>query len=244
MKTRSLFQLVIASIIVIASACNSGGSKGGDVELKTFQDSVAYALGYYIAFNNDDQGWDPVDTDIMSAAMHKYWNEGDSSMLFGSDVAGQILNQNAMNIREQEKVKNMEAGRNFLEENKTKEGVTTLQSGLQYKILEEGSGIKADANDSILVHYTGSFVDGEVFQSSRDRGTPVEFHVQRMIPGWKEALQLMPEGSRWELYIPYDLAYGSRGRDGIPAGSTLIFDMELIKVIKVDNVESEENEEN
>lgn len=244
MKLRSIFNLSIAAIMISATACNSSGPKSGDVELNTFEDSVAYALGYYIAFNNDDQGWDPINTEIMSQAMQQYWEEGDSNMIFGSDMAGQILNRNAINIREQEKVKNMAEGRNFLEENKTKEGVTTLQSGLQYKVLEEGTGVTADANDSILVHYTGSFVDGEVFQSSRDRGAPVQFFVQRMIPGWKEALQLMPEGSRWELYIPYDLAYGTQGREGIPAGSTLIFDMELIKVIKVDNVENEETQEN
>jgi len=243
MKTRSLFQIVIGFALVASTACNSSGPKGaGKVELKTFEDSVAYALGYYIAFNNDDQGWDPINTEIMASAMHQYWDEGDSSMFFGTDVAGQILNQNAMNLREQEKLKNMKDGDAFLENNKTKEGVTTLPSGLQYKIIQEGNGVKPDLNDSILVHYTGSFIDGEVFQSSRDAGEPVLFSVERMIPGWKEALQLMPEGSRWELYIPAGLAYGARGRDGIPPGSALVFDMELFKVTQVENVENQANE--
>lgn len=119
----------------------------------------------------------------------------------------------------------------YLESNKTKEGVKTTASGLQYKVITTGKGKAPAATSSVTVHYTGKLVDGTVFDSSVERGEPATFTVNEVIPGWTEALQLMHEGDKWELYIPYDLAYGERGAGSqIPPYATLVFEVELIKI--------------
>jgi FKBP-type peptidyl-prolyl cis-trans isomerase FklB len=123
-----------------------------------------------------------------------------------------------------------EAGKNFLAENSTKEGVVTLPSGLQYKVLREGTGTVAGQNDMVTVNYEGRLLDGTVFDSSYERGEPAKFRPTQVIKGWTEALTLMPEGSMWELYIPENLAYGDREAGKIPPYSTLIFKVEVIKV--------------
>ena len=127
---------------------------------------------------------------------------------------------------------NKKEGEEFLAKNKAKEGVTETESGLQYEIIKEGKGAKPTITDKVKVHYTGSFVDGKVFDSSVDRGEPAVFGVGQVIPGWTEALQLMPVGSKWKLYIPYQLAYGEQGRSSIPPYSMLIFEVELIDIEK------------
>ncbi|MBB4036686.1 FKBP-type peptidyl-prolyl cis-trans isomerase FklB [Dysgonomonas hofstadii] len=118
----------------------------------------------------------------------------------------------------------------FFEENKAKEGVTTLPSGVQYKVIKEGNGAKPSANDVVKVHYHGTLIDGTVFDSSVDRGTPATFNVSGVIKGWTEVLQLMPVGSKWTVYIPYDLAYGAADRGTIKPFSNLIFDVELLGI--------------
>ncbi|WP_293625982.1 FKBP-type peptidyl-prolyl cis-trans isomerase [Salinisphaera sp.] len=134
---------------------------------------------------------------------------------------------------------NLEKGEKFLAENKDKEGVKTTDSGLQYKVLEEGDGPSPSADDSVTVHYTGKLIDGTVFDSSRERGEPVTFPVDAVIPGWTEALQLMKQGAKYELYIPAKLAYGERGAGAqIGPNETLIFDVELLKVGSGDSDES------
>jgi len=142
--------------------------------------------------------------------------------------------ENMMKKKEEEAKKlsegNKAAGEKFLAENKTKEGVQTTASGLQYKIITAGNGVKPKATDTVKVHYTGKLLDGKVFDSSVQRGEPVEFPVSGVIPGWVEALQLMPQGSKWEVYIPSDLAYGPTGNQAIPPSSTLIFEVELLEV--------------
>jgi len=119
----------------------------------------------------------------------------------------------------------------FLNENKTKEGVKTTASGLQYKVVKSGTGKVPKATDNVTVHYTGKLTDGTVFDSSVERGQPVTFGVSEVIPGWTEALQLMHEGDKWMLYIPQELGYGERGAGAqIPPYATLVFEVELIKV--------------
>jgi FKBP-type peptidyl-prolyl cis-trans isomerase len=123
-------------------------------------------------------------------------------------------------------------GQDFLAENAKKEGVKTLADGLQYKVIKDGTGASPKATDVVSVHYKGTLIDGTEFDSSYKRGQPTEFPVNRVIPGWTEALQLMKEGSKWILYIPSKLAYGERGTPGgpIPPDATLIFEVELLKV--------------
>ena len=124
------------------------------------------------------------------------------------------------------------AGEKFLAENAKKAGVITTASGLQYEILKEGRGQKPTATDKVKVHYEGKLINGKVFDSSYERGEPIEFELNQVIPGWAEGLTLMPVGSIFELYIPSDLAYGDRPIGEIPAGSTLIFKVELLEIVK------------
>jgi FKBP-type peptidyl-prolyl cis-trans isomerase FklB len=126
--------------------------------------------------------------------------------------------------------KNLEAGQTFLSENAERDGVTTTDSGLQYEIIEEGEGDNPAAEDRVKVHYTGELLSGEVFDSSRERGEPVTFGLNQVIPGWTEGLQMMTEGSRAKLYIPADLAYGPGGNQRIGPNETLIFDVELLAI--------------
>ncbi len=124
------------------------------------------------------------------------------------------------------------AGEAYLAENAKREGIVTLPSGLQYEVLRAGNGPTPANTDQVRVHYHGTLTDGTVFDSSVDRGEPATFGVTKVIPGWTEALQLMPVGSKWKLYIPYDLAYGSQDRGTIKPFSTLIFDIELLAIEK------------
>jgi FKBP-type peptidyl-prolyl cis-trans isomerase FklB len=124
-----------------------------------------------------------------------------------------------------------ESNQKFLDENAAREGVTTLPSGLQYEVLQEGSGPKPDASSRVTVHYEGRLTDGKVFDSSYKRNQPATFGVRQVIPGWTEALQLMPVGSKWRLFIPSELGYGARGAgSSIPPHSVLVFDVELLGI--------------
>lgn len=126
---------------------------------------------------------------------------------------------------------NMDAGRNFLAENAKNPGVTTTASGLQYKVIRAGEGVKPSSRGEVEVHYKGSLIDGTVFDSSYERGEPISFLLTQVIPGWSEGVQLMPLGSKYEFYIPFELAYGPKGIPNvIPPHSTLIFEVELLKV--------------
>jgi FKBP-type peptidyl-prolyl cis-trans isomerase FklB len=137
-------------------------------------------------------------------------------------------------IAEKEMAKNVQLGEEFLAANKLKAGVIELPSGLQYKVLKEGTGESPDDNDMVKVHYTGTLLDGTVFDSSRERGEPIEFPVNGVIAGWTEALKLMKPGSQFMLYIPAKLAYGDKKTGPIPEGSTLLFDVELLSFEKKD----------
>lgn len=126
----------------------------------------------------------------------------------------------------------IEAGKKFMSDNAVKEGVISLPSGLQYKIITQGNGEKPTISDKVKVHYKGSFIDGTVFDSSIERGEPLTFGLDSVIKGWTEVLQLMPVGSKWEVYIPYDLAYGEADRGTIKPYSNLIFEIELLEIVK------------
>ena len=149
--------------------------------------------------------------------------------------ARDIVNKFFEEMEKQVNAANIEAGQRFLEENKKREGVVTLPSGLQYEVINEGdlNAERAKATDRVECHYEGTLIDGTLFDSSIKRGQPATFGVNQVIPGWVEALQLMPQGAKWKLYIPSDLAYGAHGAgEMIPPHSTLIFEVELLKVLK------------
>jgi FKBP-type peptidyl-prolyl cis-trans isomerase len=140
------------------------------------------------------------------------------------------LQTTVVEARMAEAAKTLADGKAFLEENALKEGVEVLPSGLQYTILEEGSGASPTRTDRVVVNYRGTFVDGTQFASSYDTGQPATLEVGQVIPGFQEGLQLMKLGSKWKLFIPPDIAYGERGRQGVPPNSTLIYEIELLEI--------------
>ena len=143
-----------------------------------------------------------------------------------------VVNEHFRKLAEEAYTQNKASGEAFLAENAKKEGVTVLPSGLQYEVITAGNGKKPSATDRVQCHYEGTLIDGTIFDSSIKRGEPAVFGVNQVIKGWVEALQLMEEGAKWRLYIPYDMAYGEHGAgEMIPPYSALIFDVELIKVL-------------
>jgi len=205
--------------------------------LKTQKDKVSYALGANLGMNLHNQSVD-VDTAIVLRGLKDALAGG--KLLLTDDEAKAALTQLQTDLRNKqiEKMKeaadlNKKAGTYLLEANKAKEGVVTLPSGLQYKILTAGTGPKPAATDTVSCNYRGTLLDGTEFDSSYKRGQPASFSVAGVIKGWTEALQLMPVGSKWQLFIPSDLAYGDRGADprsGIGPGATLIFEVELLSI--------------
>lgn len=157
--------------------------------------------------------------------------EGNKTELTHSE-AQKVVNEHFQKLAEEAYAVNKQAGEKFLAENAKKEGVVVLPSGLQYEVLAEGNGKKPSATDRVQCHYEGTLIDGTIFDSSIKRGEPAVFGVNQVIRGWVEALQLMQEGAKWRLYIPYDMAYGEHGAgEMIPPYSALVFDVELIKIL-------------
>jgi FKBP-type peptidyl-prolyl cis-trans isomerase FklB len=202
--------------------------------LQTQKDKFSYALGMNIGTNLHRQSV-PFASDLFMRGM-KDSLAGGQTLLTEDEARAAIMEvQNEMRKQQQEKMQvqgeaNKREGDAFLAVNKTKEGVVVLPSGLQYKILLAGTGPKPTAADSVTVNYRGTLVSGTEFDSSYKRGQPATFPVTGVIKGWTEALQLMPVGSKWQLFIPADLAYGERGPGEIGPNSTLIFEVELLKI--------------
>ncbi len=191
-------------------------------------DSVSYGLGVAIGNNLKNSGFDSVKVDIMSQALKEVF-EGKATMK--QEDADKII-QGYMAEKEKTKgQENVAKGKAFLEENKKKAGVQTTASGMQYIVMKEGTGAKPGLNDKVTTHYHGTLIDGTVFDSSVERGQPASFPVSGVIPGWTEALQMMPVGSKWKLFLPSELAYGERGAGGkIGPNSVLVFEVELLSI--------------
>ena len=207
-----------------------------NVELKSFNDSASYAIGRDI-FRNWEQQQLGIDARIAGQALIDAAN-GQSRLndqqafpllqRFQKEFERRQMEQEARNnpvARE-----NIEKGEKFMKEISNNKSVYTTKSGLKYRKVKEGNGKHPVATDRVKVHYTGTLIDGKKFDSSIDRGEPLTFPLNQVIPGWTEGLQLMDEGSKYILYIPYNLGYGTRDMGDIPAGSTLIFEVELLEI--------------
>lgn len=193
-------------------------------------DKLSYALGLSMGHNFLGSGIKSLNVEDFAKGVEAVYKQEKPEISF--DEAKKIINEFFSNLQDEIAETNKQAGKEFLAENAKRSGVVVLPSGLQYEVLAEGKGRKPKATDKVQCHYYGTLIDGQVFDSSIQRGTPAVFGVNQVIPGWVEALQLMPEGSRWKLYIPSDLAYGEQGAGGsIPANATLIFEVELIKIL-------------
>ena len=204
---------------------------------KTLLDSVSYALGVNVSESFKKQGVEGLSGKLLGKGLLGFYK---GLPILNAEKSLSILQSFMSEIQaaqvEKEKLAaapRIEVGEAFLSGNAKRPEVITLPSGLQYEIIKEGKGEVPTESSMVSTHYHGSLIDGTVFDSSVDRGEPVQFGVTQVIPGWTEALQLMPVGSKWMLYIPYDLAYGERGTGaGIKPYSTLIFEVELLEIVK------------
>lgn len=224
--------LLLFVTIIILIGC--GSDQQSNVTLDSSVDSVSYSIGVDIGKNMKTQ-----ELEVNKKAFFEGWSKaynGEDLTLSDDDMLA-VLNSFRKELQENSRKKakaqaeeNLENGKAFLAENANKEGVVTLESGLQYRIIEQGSGEKPQKTDKVSVHYRGTLIDGEEFDSSYKRGKSTTFAVTGVIKGWTEALQLMPVGSKWELYIPSKLAYGNGPRGPGGPNSALIFEIELLGI--------------
>jgi FKBP-type peptidyl-prolyl cis-trans isomerase FklB len=193
-------------------------------------DKISYALGLSIANNFLTSGINKLDIKTFAKAIEDVLDNKQPEMDY--EEAKNVINDYFTKLQEEKLEINLKAGQEFLEINKKRPGVVSLPSGLQYEIIKEGNGKTPVATDQVKCHYHGTLIDGTVFDSSVQRGTPATFGVNQVIQGWVEALQLMPVGSKWKLFIPSDLAYGKSGAgQSIEPNSTLIFEVEVLEIV-------------
>lgn len=227
--------ILMGSAVLVMAGCSDNSLTTKSVNLSNSTDSASYALGILIGENNKQN--------LESSPAGKKFNNDLLINGFVSSMKGEkgkitseesrtIVQAFFKKVSEEESTKNEAEGKAFLEKNKTKEGVVTTKSGLQYKIIKKGTGKIPTEKETVECNYKGTLIDGTEFDSSEKNGGPVKFKVNQVIPGWTEALKLMPVGSKWELYIPGELAYGPRGAGStIGPNCTLIFEVELVNIV-------------
>jgi len=237
MITNKLFLCTLTSVFLLLSACQQSAFNPDDVSVETKIDSVSYSLGYLNGQSLDQQGMGDIDLDALMAGFHDAFNKQDPNL---TEQDMRIIvqryqmqkQQEAQQAQQEEAQKNLRQGQEFLESNKEKEGVQVTDSGLQYQVMEEGTGASPTPEDSVQVHYKGMHLDGTVFDSSYERGEPAEFPLNGVIKGWTEGVSLMKEGAKYKFWIPANLAYGTNPRPGGPIGpnEVLVFEVELLEV--------------
>ncbi|MFH1853252.1 MAG: FKBP-type peptidyl-prolyl cis-trans isomerase [Candidatus Neomarinimicrobiota bacterium] len=226
--------ILTAGLVLLLLACTGDKSTTGVTKLESPQDSISYSIGIEVGMNYAAQ-FIEVDPAVFYQGFLDGYNESDKLITDAQRqnilmAYQQDLRQIQIERRKEQADKNRIAGEEYLQKNSERSGVVVLPSGLQYKIITAGDGPLPTSTDRVTVNYRGTLIDGTVFDSSYDRGQPATFGVTQVIKGWTEALQLMPVGSKWELYIPGDLAYGESGSRNIKPNSTLIFEVELLEI--------------
>lgn len=245
LKPMKLFK-IFSAILVTAAMLSCGGQSTKkavqNVKLETEVDSVSYSIGLSIAESLKKDNMDEINPKAFMKAFYDM-KEGNEYEIEQSQIR-RIITAYQTKKKDEQKDVNLEKSEKFLEENKKKEGFEVTESGLQYKVLEEGSGESPEKGDRVRVHYEGTLTDGEVFDSSYERDEPTEFQVERVIPGWSEALKKMKEGSKWKIVIPPDLAYGERGAgQAIGPNEALIFTVELMEVMEGEKQTEEKSQQ-
>ncbi len=226
MKLRVIFAAVLSGSIILISCQN----KVSTVKLDSELDTVSYCIGINIGNNLKSSPMQEINYDALFKGIQDIYN--DEELLVDPYEANNKINTYLSRLEALQFQSNLEEGEEFLEKNKTRKDVVPLPSGLQYRIIREGTGSKPKLTDNVTVHYHGTLVDGTVFDSSVERGEPATFPVNQVIQGWQEALQLMPVGSKWEVFIPSELAYGMRPPPNteIKPNMVLIFEIELLSI--------------
>lgn len=222
MKSKSFLSLLLAIAISIPSFAQKGNSLNNEL------DSVSYSLGIVLGSSIQKAGIKEFNDKLVIQGINDV-NSGKTTVIT-PEQANQLINAYLSQLNDKKAVNNLIESQKFLVENSKKEGVVSLPSGLQYKIIQEGQGTSPVDTSIVTVHYTGTLINGSIFDSSVERGQPAQFPVNGVIPGWTEALQLMKPGAKWILYIPPQLAYGEYGNQGIEPNSLLIFEVELISI--------------
>lgn len=229
MKKFILTALIASSVLL---SCKGQSQPAEGEAPKASQKDVSYAFGVAIG-NSLKEAYVALDYSSFLRGVKDVLDKDKPEI--DMEKAQELIQTAVMEAYEKKNAENAEKEKTFLTENGKKEGVKTTESGLQYVVLTEGSGEKPKATDTVKVHYTGTFTDGKTFDSSVERGEPAEFVVEEVIPGWVEALQLMPVGSKFKLFIPSSLAYGAEGAGGvIPPNTTLVFEVELLSIEKAE----------
>lgn len=225
---------LLAASTTLVVGCKDDAKKNDAAKLETLEQKANYIIGQNIARNLKNGGL-TIEPEALALALADV-RDGVEPRISEEETQKimQEVQEQAIAKQEAEQKKlseeNLTKGKAFLDENKAKEGVVTTESGLQYKVITEGKGAKPKATDTVTVNYAGKLIDGTEFDSSAKHGRPATFPLDGVIPGWTEALQLMPQGSKWEIYIPSELAYGAGGQGPIPPASTLIFEVELLEI--------------
>lgn len=230
----NLRSVTISSCIIAFLFSSCGSTKNGqkeEITLNTRMDTISYCIGVSVAKNlKQQEAFDNLSIAALYKGVEDFYDG--KELLIEETEANKMITEH---LQKSEKMKfsgNLKIGKDFLEDNKTKDGVVTLPSGLQYVVMKEGDGPRPQLTDKVTTHYHGTLIDGKIFDSSVDRGEPISFSVNGVIPGWTEALQLMKVGSKWKLFIPSELAYGANPRSGgvIEPNMALIFEVELISI--------------
>lgn len=244
MKRNSLLLLGLMASTAVLIGCNQAEEEEQPAELETLEQKVNYVFGTNLA-ENLEQGGVAIEPEAFAQALRDK-RDGVEPRMSEEEMQEvmQTFQEQEMERREaeteQQSEANREAAEAFFAENIEEDGVTETESGLQYKVLEEGEGAKPEADDTVTVHYRGRLLDGTEFDSSYERDQPATFALNSVIAGWTEALQLMSPGAKYELYIPAELAYGPGGNGPIPPNSALIFEVELLEVAEPEEVPAEE----
>jgi FKBP-type peptidyl-prolyl cis-trans isomerase len=227
------FVLIIAVLFTVSfySCNNEAGKSTNNVKIETEADTIAYALGNSMG-NSLITQFPDLDPAIIAQALEDVYNETENDLFEGPQESNAAIRTYLQKKSERQGAENLKKSQEFLLENAKREEVKMTDSGLQYEVIEEGNGPKPTAEDRVRVHYHGTTIDGEVFDSSVDRGEPAEFPLNGVIKGWTEGIQLMQVGSKYKFYIPSELAYGERGSQGtIEPNSALIFEVELLEIV-------------
>lgn len=230
MKKTILFLFSLAVVSAISAQPGKTPVKPAAPVMKNITDSVSYAIGLSVANFYKQQGIKTFNSSLVTRAINDVI--GNKKPLFDETVANNVMNQYMGMLQGQKSKPRIDSCNAFCAKNKLRSEVKTTASGLQYEVMVQGNGEKPGPKDSVTCHYKGSLLNGTVFDNSYDRGEPITFALNGVIPGWTEGLQLMTVGSKYKFYIPYNLGYGALDYGPIPGGSLLIFEVELLKVAK------------